>query len=101
MIRHAKTQQITQKRDVPQIECSITPAEQVDASRQAERACEGHGGFFSELDQDRGYACLFGGEFPETGFGANYERICGRYDGTIFEEAPPLYGYTCSLNQTA
>jgi hypothetical protein len=65
--------------------------------KQAERSCESHGGFFSELDQGRGYACLFGGEFPESGFG-NYEKICAHFDGTIFEEAPPPYGYTCSLN---
>jgi hypothetical protein len=66
--------------------------------KQAERVCESHGGFFSELDLNRGYACLFGGEFPEAGFGSNYDNICARYDGTIFEEAPPPYGYTCSLN---
>ena len=66
--------------------------------KQAERACESHGGFFSELDQDRGYACLFGGEFPADGFGPNYEKFCIHDGGTIFEEAPPPYGYTCSLN---
>ena len=65
---------------------------------RAERACEGHGGFFSVLDQDRGYSCLFGGEFPETGFGSNYEKFCVQYGGAIFEEAPPPYGYTCDFN---
>ena len=68
--------------------------------KQAERACEGHGGFFSVLDQDRGYACIFGGEAPEGGFGPNYEKFCQRSGGEIFEEAPPPYSYTCTLTTT-
>ena len=66
--------------------------------KQSERACEGLGGAFSALDQDRGYACIFGGQFPETGFGPNYEKFCAHYGGRIFEEAPPPYGYTCSFD---
>jgi hypothetical protein len=68
---------------------------------QAEHACVKLGGSFGVFEDGNGYFCNFGGSPPPRAdkhwYGPTYEKICARYGGTIFEEFPPPYSYTCTL----
>jgi hypothetical protein len=62
----------------------------------AERACTARGGSFG-VQEGGGYYCNFGGEAPKNWYGATYEKTCAAYGGTIYEEYPPPYSYTCTI----